>query len=109
MIRLRVLVFSAGAVIALTCFAAVSFQIVLLETVSETSSNASIGDLNGDGHLDIVLLKGRHWQLTSKVLLGDGKGHFALGPPLPGSATKSYSGSLADMTRSGHLDIVSEQ
>src|SRR5579863_1579238 len=26
--------------------------------------------------------------------------------PLPGSATKSCSGSLADMTRSGHLDIV---
>src|SRR5262249_24982309 len=70
------------------------------------SSNASIGDLNGDGHLDIVLVKGRHWQVTSLVFFGDGKGHFTPGPPLPSKATKSYSGSLADMTKSGHLDIV---
>jgi len=47
-----------------------SFEIVPLETASETSSNASIGDLNGDGHLDIVLVKGRHWQLTSRVFFG---------------------------------------
>lgn len=83
-----------------------SFQIVPLEAVSETSSNASIGDLNGDGHLDLLLVKGRHWQVTSRVFFGDGKGNFTPGPPLPSKATKSYSGSLADMTGSGHLDIV---
>lgn len=83
-----------------------SFEIVPLETVSETSSNASIGDLNGDGHLDIVLVKGRHWQVTSKIFFGDGKGHFTPGPGLPSKATKSYSGTLADMTKSGHLDMV---
>jgi len=83
-----------------------SFEIVPLETVSETSSNASIGDLNGDGFPDIVLVKGRHWQVTSRVFLGDGKGHFTPGPALPSKATKSYSGSLADMTKSGHLDII---
>lgn len=83
-----------------------SFDIVPLETVSETSSNASIGDLNGDGHPDVVLVKGRHWQVTSRVLLGDGKGHFAPGAGLPSSAIKSYSASLADMTGSGRLDMV---
>jgi hypothetical protein len=107
MTRLRVFVLSVSAAFGLTCFAAVTtFEIVPLEGVSETSSNASIGDLNGDGHPDIVLVKGRHWQLTSKVLFGDGKGHFTPGPPLPSNATKSYSGSLADMTKSGNLDIV---
>ena len=85
-----------------------SFEIFPLETVSETSSNASIGDLNGDGFPDIVLVKGRHWQVTSRVFLGDGKGHFAPGAPLPSKATKSYSGSLADMTKSGHLDTRSQ-
>lgn len=44
-----------------------SFQIVPLETVSETSSDASIGDINGDGHPDIVLVKGRHWQVTTRT------------------------------------------
>jgi hypothetical protein len=83
-----------------------SFEIVPLEKVSETSSNASIGDLNGDGLPDIVLVKGRHWQVTSLIFFGDGKGHFTPGPPLPSKATKSYSGSLADMSGSGHLDIV---
>ena len=51
-----------------------------LETVSESTANASIGDLNGDGHLDIVLAKGRHWPLADVVLFGDGKGHFTPGP-----------------------------
>ncbi len=83
-----------------------SFEIVPLETVSETSANASIGDLNGDGHPDIVLVKGRHWRVPSRIFFGDGKGHFTPGPALPSAATKSYSGSLADMTKSGHLDMV---
>jgi hypothetical protein len=83
-----------------------SFEIMPLETVSETSSNASIGDLNGDRHLDIVLVKGRHWQVTSRTFFGDGRGHFTLGPALPSSAVKSYSASLVDMTGSGHLDMV---
>ena len=104
---LRVPLPAAGFAFVLMCFAAVPvLEISPLETVSEKSSNASIGDLNGDGQPDIVLVKGRHWQLTTKVFFGDGRGHFAPGPALPSNATKSYSGSLADMTKSGHLDIV---
>jgi len=105
--RLKIALQTGAAVLALACLAAVpEFEVVPLENVSETSSNASIGDLNGDRFPDIVLVKGRHWQLTTKIFFGDGKGHFTPGPPLPSNASKSYSGSLADMTKSGHLDIV---
>jgi FG-GAP repeat len=49
---------------------------LLLEEKGETSASVSIGDLNGDGYLDLVLGKGRHWPLLDRVLLNDGKGHF---------------------------------
>jgi hypothetical protein len=83
-----------------------TFEAVPLETVSETTANASIGDLNGDGHLDIVLAKGRHWPLADVVLFGDGKGHFKPGPPLPNKPDRSYSAPLADLDGDGSLDMV---
>jgi hypothetical protein len=49
---------------------------VALEDKAETTANASLGDLDGDGDLDIVLAKGRHWPLVDLVLLNDGKGHI---------------------------------
>lgn len=79
---------------------------VPLETVSETTANASLGDLNGDGNLDIVLAKGRHWPLADVVLFGDGKGHFQPGPPLPNKPDRSYSAPLADLNGDGTLDMV---
>lgn len=104
MLRLAIL----GAVIVLVAWAAGvrSFEATPLETVSETTANASIGDLNGDGILDIVLAKGRHWPLKDVVLFGDGKGHFTPGPPLPNQADRSYSAPLADLDKDGDLDIV---
>jgi hypothetical protein len=74
--------------------------------VAETTANVSLGDLNGDGNLDIVLAKGRHWPLRSVVLFGDGKGHFTLGPPLPNQPARSYSAPLADLDGHGALDMV---
>jgi hypothetical protein len=48
-------------------------RFLLLETTSETSANVSFGDVNKDGHLDIVLARGRHWPLVDRVLLGNGR------------------------------------
>lgn len=79
---------------------------VALEETAETSANVSIGDLNGDGHLDIVLVKGRHWPLPDLVLMGDGTGAFLPARPLGSAADRSYSGVLVDVDRDGDLDVV---
>jgi hypothetical protein len=81
-------------------------RVLLLETTSETSANAGIGDLNGDGNLDILLVKGRHWPLRSRVLLGDGRGRFPTAYNLGDLPYRSYSGRLVDIDGDGDLDVV---
>ena len=81
-------------------------QAVPLEQVAETTANVSLGDLNGDGKLDIVLAKGRHWPLPDVVFFGDGKGGFTRGPALPNQPDRSYSAPLADLNGDGALDMV---
>ena len=76
-----------------------------LEHKGETSASASIGDLNGDGFLDIVLAKGRHWPLFNRILLNDGKGNFTASN-LGEAADRTYSAALADVDGDGKLDIV---
>lgn len=81
-------------------------RVLLLETTAETSANVSIGDLNGDGNLDLVLAKGRHWPLVDQVLLGDGRGHILTAYDLGKAADRSYSGRLVDIDGDGDLDVV---
>jgi hypothetical protein len=78
---------------------------LLLETTSETSAGVSVGDVNGDGHLDIVLAKGRHWPLNNLILRNDGKGRFTTAV-LGDAADRTYSAALADLDGDRHLDIV---
>jgi len=81
-------------------------RMIALEDTAVTSANVSVGDLDGDGHLDLVLVRGRHWPLENLVLLGDGAGGFASAYPLGGSADRSYSGELADLDGDGDVDVV---
>ena len=77
-----------------------------LETTSDASANVSIGDVNGDGALDLVLIKGRHGPGMSRVLLGDGRGRFTAAYDLSKEQYHSYSGSLVDMDGDRALDVV---
>ena len=80
-------------------------RVLLLETTSDTSASVSLGDIYGDGHLDIVLAKGRHWPLNNLVLRNDGKGHFTTAI-LGDAPDRTYTAALADLDGDGHLDIV---
>ena len=79
---------------------------IFLEDSAATSANVSAGDLNGDGNMDLVLVKGRHWPLLDMVLLGDGQGGFLAPYPVGPQADRSYSGVLLDLDVDGDLDIV---
>src|SRR5512132_2387019 len=78
---------------------------IQLESTADPSANVSMGDLDGDGDLDLVLAKGRHTPLLDRVLLNDGKGGFAasdLGP----TADRTYTAALADLDGDGDLDVL---
>lgn len=81
-------------------------RLLLLEATADESANVSFGDVNGDGHLDVVLAKGRHSPRVDRVFLNDGRGRFPRTHHLGGAADRSYSASLADVDRDGDLDVV---
>lgn len=81
-------------------------RVLLLEAEGATSAGVSLGDLDHDGDLDIVLAKGRHWPLQDFVLRNDGKGHFTT-EPLRDTPDRTYSAALADLDGDGDLDLVS--
>lgn len=79
---------------------------VALEDSAATSANVSIGDVDADGHQDIVLVKGRHWPLADLILLGVGNGTFRPAYPIGERADRSYSGVLVDVDGDGDLDVI---
>lgn len=65
----------------------------------------AIGDVNGDGRLDLVSPNVR--ANTLSVLLGDGRGGFQNAPGSPHRVeTRPYYAAIADVNGDGHADIV---
>jgi hypothetical protein len=81
------------------------FEARNLEETSDRTANVSMGDLDGDGDLDLVLAKGRHQPQIDRVLLNDGRGGFTasdLGP----TSDRSYAAVLADIDGDRDLDAL---
>jgi hypothetical protein len=79
---------------------------LLLEKTADTTANISLSDFDGDGHLDILLVKGRHWPIVDRVLLGNGSGGIKKAYNLGKVADRSYAGGIADFNGDGIPDIA---
>lgn len=65
----------------------------------------AVGDLNGDGHLDVTM--GHQDQGAIAVLLGDGQGSLKPAPRSPYNLGRGfYPHALGDVTGDGKLDVV---
>jgi hypothetical protein len=80
-------------------------RVLLLESTKETSAGVSLGDVDANGTLDVVLAKGRHWPLNNLIFRNDGQGHFTA-EKLADAPDRTYSAALADLDGDGDLDIV---
>lgn len=70
------------------------------------SAAISLGDVNGDGFLDVVLSTGRHWESPIHLYFGDGKGGFKPMGDIGSQGYASYGAPLADLNGDGILDLA---
>jgi uncharacterized repeat protein (TIGR01451 family) len=68
----------------------------------DPTSDVAVGDLNGDGHLDLVVVNSAYW---SQIYGGYGDGPFDAGPNF-GASDSASAVALGDLDGDGDLDIV---
>jgi hypothetical protein len=81
-------------------------------TGSDSTFSVAVGDINGDGHLDIVtgnISRGdgnNYVGGQNVVYLNDGAGHFSTARNFGTSSDSTFSVAVGDMNGDGHLDII---
>ncbi len=78
--------------------------VIALETTSETSANASMGDLDGDGDLDV--LTSNDTPDRKLVFLNNGKGQFIVAGTWGVAKWSTRNAAIADMNGDGRPDVI---
>ena len=83
-----------------------NFSLTATSFGASTTWDASVGDVNGDGHLDILTANttGTSSPAPDKVWLGDGTGFFSAAPSVGNQFT--FGMDLGDIDGDGDLDAV---
>lgn len=81
-----------------------------LGEATERTASLSIGDIDGDDDMDLIVANGRHWPGQNKVFLNDlkngGQGTFDVHHDLDAEQSTSYTAALGDIDGDGDLDVV---
>lgn len=81
-------------------------RFLALDDSGDHSAAISLGDVNGDGNLDVVLSTGRHWESPIRLYFGDGKGGFKPVGDIGSQGYASYGAPLVDLNGDGKLDLA---
>jgi hypothetical protein len=72
----------------------------------EHTAGIALGDLDGDGDLDVIFVNGRHFPEVNWVFSNDGNATFYGKRAMRAEPDRSYGIALGDLTGNGNLDAV---
>jgi hypothetical protein len=91
-----------GTVVVLRSTGDGSFGAPIVYATGATSDHVRVGDIDGDGHLDLISPNGRN---GFAILLNDGVGGFFGGPLLGALGVELFDLAVADFDRDGLADV----